>query len=172
MPRGARSSRRLAAYPSRHRVRRHAPLTPAPGRRFPFSRPSSFTGPVPSHERISMVHSRGVQPAHVFSFMSGLRASAPDWLNSSAGLVCWPALRRSMRPLHRVRSRGGHPFYGHCLGGYRKRARKPPVFSRGMNGLSDLQALLKKDIRTTWSTNTSNRVYTLSCTTSSGVPII
>ena len=41
-----------------------------------------------------------------------------------------------------------------------------------MNGRSDLQALLKKDVIATWSTDTSNRVYTLSCTTSSGVPII
>src|SRR5260370_42135379 len=55
---------------------------------------------------------------------------------------------------------------------YRKRARKPRsfVFSRGMNGLSDLQTRLKKDVIATWSTNTSNRVSTLSCTTSSGVP--
>src|SRR5258708_1962883 len=53
---------------------------------------------------------------------------------------------------------------------YRKRAIHPPVFSRGMNGLSDLQTLLKKDVIATWSTGTSNRVSTLSCTTSSGVP--
>src|SRR5258707_14380402 len=45
---------------------------------------------------------------------------------------------------------------------YRKRARKPRsfVFSRGMNGLSDLQTRLKKDVIATWSTNTSNRVST------------
>src|SRR5260221_6630513 len=53
---------------------------------------------------------------------------------------------------------------------YRTWARKPLGFSRGMNGPSDLQTLLKNSILETWSINTSSTTSTWWCTTSSGVP--
>jgi hypothetical protein len=41
-----------------------------------------------------------------------------------------------------------------------KMARKPPVFSRGMNGPSDLQALLKDVVVSTWTTRMKGTPFT------------
>jgi hypothetical protein len=51
-----------------------------------------------------------------------------------------------------------------------KWARKPPDFSRGMNGLSVLRTLLRNGMLSTWRTRMTGTTSTWWCTTSIGVP--
>jgi hypothetical protein len=52
----------------------------------------------------------------------------------------------------------------------REWGQKAPGFSRGMNGLSAVRAVLKNGILSTWTTHMKGTTSTWWCTTSSGVP--